>query len=1169
MAKTAESKIKLTVDDSDLERKFKAAEKHLDDFEKQVAELGETTEREGKKTSDAMEKAANSTLSFKNVLGALGVGYSISQFKDLAVETVSLGIQFERLGMAADTMGQKVGLSAEEMVSAIQAGSEGSISKIDALSSANQALALNVVKSKEDLETLAEAAYTLGTAMDMGPTEAFNDLVTAMGRGSSKVLDNLGIVLKQEAAYETYAAAIGKSTEALTEQEKAQAFAEAAMIKIRERLDELGPVQQTTALATDQMAAAWDNLKVSLGSGVIVFSGVGTQTGGLAGVLQDVAAAIDAFTEKGRQLTEEQNEIQRELIESSDTVEEYNQTLLEQHPIRLEEFPFTPLAARASLTREEFEKLKSAMDAVDPTISKQVAAWRELEDAVAPETVGQMLPTMQRIADLTTYGIERNRAYVEGVNAMQSAYVTAGDAAEKKFFEKVLKGYAAADQAARQSASAMADFLLGMQDIEIDMAAGGADTSGIAADADEQRIQNKEDLNTRLAELDKERSDKIAWVHTGDWARSAEQNAADLQFWNDHYDKLQSEAILGYMGRNVAIQQKEDEATAAARAAAAERAAVAKEQMDTLKLTAALSVLETQGQLEQFTGGMATSAAEAAKLVQAGLVDLTDPAKASMLVDALGDANAKVGEMAQTQLANEPILDRILSGQVDAIDKVNESAVTATQSLAAMGTAPQTTALAGAGAVPAVTPDMQAAATAAETLGQSVVTSFDAWMAKVPEVVSGTDPIFTLLNTSLPKAYEDNNTKWGKSIDEMKSTVTDAKWEDEVGKPIVEGIAKGITDNKQLTDTAMTGLVNSMIAAAQTAAGVASPSTEGYYIGEQIGIGLAEGIQSGRQIVSSEAKSLLEDVFVIWEYNFRQAEEYGNRTSEDIKERIKTYIEEVSAIPGQTMGEMIEKVWQLLQQRYARADNPMRRTLSRLMVDNRSLIDDLIRQYGQGLAITTEDVLSGMFGVAGLMGSMGQTAIGLQRTQSTARIKALQEQLMLLDDQSTALADQQAILENIEAERERIKALEETSAKLQEQQAQLQFLQQQAQLLDMIRNYNLNPADVLGGLKLGLGADMAAVAEAMTRAMEIILQRANAALGMQHGGAFTVPPGYPRDSFRVGFSSGEHLVVTPRGAAPAIGGINVTFGQVSINNGMDLAIFKALVVQTIRQASRV
>lgn len=60
--------------------------------------------------------------------------------------------------------------------------------------------------------------------------------------------------------------------------------------------------------------------------------------------------------------------------------------------------------------------------------------------------------------------------------------------------------------------------------------------------------------------------------------------------------------------------------------------------------------------------------------------------------------------------------------------------------------------------------------------------------------------------------------------------------------------------------------------------------------------------------------------------------------------------------------------------------------------------------------------------------------------------------------------------------------------------------------------------------------------------------------GYQAGANFVVPPGFPNDSFPMKVSSGERVIVIPKGQAAGGGGMNVTvnFGDVAINNGMDL-----------------
>jgi hypothetical protein len=69
-----------------------------------------------------------------------------------------------------------------------------------------------------------------------------------------------------------------------------------------------------------------------------------------------------------------------------------------------------------------------------------------------------------------------------------------------------------------------------------------------------------------------------------------------------------------------------------------------------------------------------------------------------------------------------------------------------------------------------------------------------------------------------------------------------------IGKEMLMGMAKGITDNTSLLVTALVAAVNAAIAAARTALGIASPSA---VVAELVGVPIAEGIMAG-----IEAKAL-------------------------------------------------------------------------------------------------------------------------------------------------------------------------------------------------------------------------------------------------------------------------------------------------------------------------
>jgi hypothetical protein len=94
---------------------------------------------------------------------------------------------------------------------------------------ANRAMVLGVADNTEEFTELMEIARDRARAMGLTIEQAFNDIVTGIGRGSPLILDNLGLVIDQVAANEDYASSLGKTADALTEEEKKQALLNAVL----------------------------------------------------------------------------------------------------------------------------------------------------------------------------------------------------------------------------------------------------------------------------------------------------------------------------------------------------------------------------------------------------------------------------------------------------------------------------------------------------------------------------------------------------------------------------------------------------------------------------------------------------------------------------------------------------------------------------------------------------------------------------------------------------------------------------------------------------------------------------------------------------------------------------------------------------------------------------
>ena len=236
-----------------------------------------------KKASSGLSKL---NASVGQLAGALGLGFAASQMVEFGKASFMAFAEVERLEAATQNLSGAIGETSDSMLTGIVAASGETIDKMTALKAANKAMMFDLVENKGQMAELTEIAVTLGAAMGQDAAKSLDDLTTALGRQSPMILDNLGITLKLEEAYRIYADSLGKSVESLTEQEKKQAFVNAALIKGKEKVEELGGVSQGAATDAAAMTAAWADLQVALG-GVIA-----TASGGL-GAVTDIIRALE------------------------------------------------------------------------------------------------------------------------------------------------------------------------------------------------------------------------------------------------------------------------------------------------------------------------------------------------------------------------------------------------------------------------------------------------------------------------------------------------------------------------------------------------------------------------------------------------------------------------------------------------------------------------------------------------------------------------------------------------------------------------------------------------------------------------------------------------------------------------------------------------------------
>lgn len=198
---------------------------------------------------------------------------------------VSEGLEAEQISESFARMTKEVGYSSDQLVESLRKASAGTVDTTSLMLTSNRAMALGVGRNMEEVTTLMEIARVKGRALGLTTTQAFNDIVTGIGRGSPLILDNLGITIKQAAAQEQYAEALGKTAAELTDTEKKNALLNAVLTSGRAELEAIGEVQLTAAEQMQQLKAQFADIASTIGSAFVP-------------VLQSVVTFLQPFLEK-------------------------------------------------------------------------------------------------------------------------------------------------------------------------------------------------------------------------------------------------------------------------------------------------------------------------------------------------------------------------------------------------------------------------------------------------------------------------------------------------------------------------------------------------------------------------------------------------------------------------------------------------------------------------------------------------------------------------------------------------------------------------------------------------------------------------------------------------------------------------------------------------------
>src|SRR5262249_12459649 len=119
-----------------------------------------------------------------------------------------------------DGLTAAAGASADVMLGELQKGTLGTISNFDLMKMANKALGSGLIKSSEDMGTLAAGAQLLADRTGGDTKEAFETLTEAIASGRTAHLKQLGLFVDSKVAVQDYATSLGKSVGDLTDAQR-------------------------------------------------------------------------------------------------------------------------------------------------------------------------------------------------------------------------------------------------------------------------------------------------------------------------------------------------------------------------------------------------------------------------------------------------------------------------------------------------------------------------------------------------------------------------------------------------------------------------------------------------------------------------------------------------------------------------------------------------------------------------------------------------------------------------------------------------------------------------------------------------------------------------------------------------------------------------------------
>ena len=317
----------------------------------------------------------------------------------------------------------------------LQQATNGTMSEFDLFQQANNAMILGVTKNSDEMAEMFDIAQRLGKALGRDTASSVESLVTGIGRQSRLMLDNIGIVVKSEEAYDAYAQKLGISSDKLTDAQKKQAFLQATMESARAKANSLGEETQSTQESFDRLSASTENLVTFLGDKLSPI------TTSLADNFSDMA---DSISGKGMKEQEDRQQKLNELLMEYNFRQKDSSKLIDEQVVSLDKlmgifFDMSqPLGVTEETLRLSTDELKKQIELYDDLFFKTTefqGKQTDFNDIFRHNNESNL--EINRVA---TQEIEKQKTSLEFLNAEQKAGVQLAQGIGDAFAQATLNG---------------------------------------------------------------------------------------------------------------------------------------------------------------------------------------------------------------------------------------------------------------------------------------------------------------------------------------------------------------------------------------------------------------------------------------------------------------------------------------------------------------------------------------------------------------------------------------------------------------------------------------------------------------------------------------------------------------------------------------------------------